>query len=78
MMESRQPPENELVYEHTSPGFYHAVTYGLVLDQLVRRVDPLHRSLDRFFLDEVATPLRLDVHPSIPKHIFHRCFSFPF
>lgn len=75
LMESRRPPAEELVYEHTGPAFYHAMTYGLVLDQLVRRVDPMHRSLAKFFIDEVAAPLRLDVHPSIPKHLFHRCVT---
>ena len=27
---------------------------GLYMDQLVRRVDPHHRSLDQFFAEEVA------------------------
>uniref|UniRef100_A0A915IRF4 Beta-lactamase-related domain-containing protein n=1 Tax=Romanomermis culicivorax TaxID=13658 RepID=A0A915IRF4_ROMCU len=35
---------------------YHAITFGFLIDQLVRRVDPQKRSLGRFFREEIAIP----------------------
>ena len=35
---------------------YHGITYGPLVDQLVRRIDPQQRSVGRFFRDEVAKP----------------------
>ena len=39
---------------------YHAITLGFYEAELLRRVDPLHRTIGQFFQDEIATPLRLD------------------
>ena len=39
---------------------YHAMTIGLYLQELIRRVDPAHRTLGRFFADEIAKPLQID------------------
>ena len=36
---------------------YHAQTLGWYESQLIRRVDPAHRSIGAFFADEVAAPL---------------------
>jgi CubicO group peptidase (beta-lactamase class C family) len=36
---------------------YHAVTFGLYVDQIVRRVDPNKRNVTQFFEDEIAKPL---------------------
>lgn len=51
---------------------YHTMTIGLYMQELLRRVDPAHRTLGRFFHDEIATPLHLDFHiglpPDIPDH----------
>ncbi|VDN01724.1 unnamed protein product [Thelazia callipaeda] len=33
---------------------YHAITYGWLVDQIVRRVDPKHRSIGTFFKQEIA------------------------
>src|SRR5215203_264499 len=38
---------------------YHAITLGFYEGELLRRIDPAHRSLGRFFHDEIATPLAL-------------------
>jgi len=38
---------------------YHAVTRGMYANELVRRVDPKHRTLGEFFRDEVAAPHNL-------------------
>lgn len=35
---------------------YHSLTYGWLIDQLLRRVDPKKRSLGHFFREEVAEP----------------------
>lgn len=36
---------------------YHALTYGWLAGELVRRVDPAHRSLGTFVADEIVRPL---------------------
>jgi CubicO group peptidase (beta-lactamase class C family) len=48
---------------------YHGITLGFYESELLRRIDPLHRSLGRFFQDEVATPLKLDVYIRLPEAI---------
>jgi CubicO group peptidase (beta-lactamase class C family) len=48
---------------------YHALTLGFYEGELVRRVDPCHRSLGQFFHDEIATPLGEDVYIGLPETI---------
>jgi CubicO group peptidase (beta-lactamase class C family) len=48
---------------------YHALTLGFYEGELLRRVDPQHRSLGQFFQDEIATPLGLDVYIRLPESI---------
>jgi CubicO group peptidase (beta-lactamase class C family) len=48
---------------------YHAITVGFYEGELLRRVDPGRRSLGRFFQDEIATPLGLDVYIRLPEDI---------
>ena len=48
---------------------YHAITLGFYEGELLRRVDPQHRSLGQFFQDEIATPLGLDVYIRLPESI---------
>ena len=48
---------------------YHALTLGFYEGELLRRVDPRHRSLGQFFHDEIATPLGLDVYIRLPETI---------
>jgi len=70
---------------------YHALTLGFYEGELLRRVDPAHRSLGRFFQDEIASPLGLDVYIRLPEEIpnarlatmappgpMKRLFGFPF
>src|SRR5262249_50310684 len=40
---------------------YHALTLGFYEGELLRRVDPGHRSLGRFFQEEIASTLGEDV-----------------
>ena len=48
---------------------YHAVTLGFYENELLRRIDPQHRSLGQFFQDEIATPLGLDFYIRLPASI---------
>jgi CubicO group peptidase (beta-lactamase class C family) len=48
---------------------YHAISLGFYEGELLRRVDPRHRSLGQFFQDEIATPLGLDVYIRLPESI---------
>ena len=48
---------------------YHAITLGFYEGELLRRVDPQHRSLGQFFQDEIATPLGLDFYIRLPEEI---------
>ncbi len=70
---------------------YHAITLGFYEAELLRRIDPQHRSLGQFFQDEIATPLGLDAYIRLPEKIptsrlatiaqpglFDIVFGFPF
>ena len=48
---------------------YHAVSLGFYEGELLRRIDPQHRSLGQFFQDEVATPLGLEFYIRLPDSI---------
>ena len=48
---------------------YHAITLGFYEGELLRRVDPRHRSLGQFFQDEIATPLGEDIFIRLPEEI---------
>lgn len=55
------PPGERQAYSMLALGFYEG--------ELVRRVDPEHRSLGRFFHDEVARPLGLDFYIRLPEAV---------
>jgi CubicO group peptidase (beta-lactamase class C family) len=48
---------------------YHAVTLGFYQSEILRRIDPQHRSLGQFFQDELAQPLGLDFYIRLPESI---------
>jgi CubicO group peptidase (beta-lactamase class C family) len=48
---------------------YHALTLGFYEGELLRRVDPQHRSLGQFFQEEIASPLALDVYIRLPEEV---------
>ena len=48
---------------------YHAISLGFYESELLRRVDPQHRSLGQFFQDEIAAPLGLDFYIRLPEEI---------
>jgi CubicO group peptidase (beta-lactamase class C family) len=48
---------------------YHGITLGFYESELLRRVDPEHRTLGQFFQAEIATPLGLDFYIRLPEEI---------
>ena len=48
---------------------YHGLTLGFYENELLRRIDPRHRSLGQFFQDEIASPLGLDLYIRLPEEI---------
>lgn len=48
---------------------YHALTLGFYEGELLRRLDPQHRSLGQFFQDEIASRLGEDVYIRLPEAI---------
>ncbi|KAK6016178.1 hypothetical protein OSTOST_18340 [Ostertagia ostertagi] len=46
---------------------YHAITYGWLVDQIVRRTDPKHRSIGVYFKEEIADKYNLDFHIGLPR-----------
>ena len=62
---ARQKP----AWEPGSCQAYHAITLGFYESELLRRVDPKHRSLGRFFHEEIAVPLDLDFYIGLPEDI---------
>jgi CubicO group peptidase (beta-lactamase class C family) len=62
---ARQRP----AWEPGSRTAYHAISLGFYQSELLRRVDPQHRTLGQFFQDEIATPLGLDFYIRLPESI---------
>lgn len=48
---------------------YHGITLGWYEGELIRRVDPQHRSLGAFFQDEVAGPLEIEFYIGLPREM---------
>ena len=46
---------------------YHAISLGFYEGELIRRVDPRHRTLGQVFADEIAAPLGLDFYIRLPE-----------
>jgi len=62
---ARQKPAHE-------PGtrqVYHGMTLGYYESELLRRVDPKHRSVGQYFQNEIAAPLGLDFYIRLPEEI---------
>ncbi len=51
---------------------YHGISLGWYEGELVRRVDPDSRTLGRFFAEEIAEPLGLQVHFGVPDDFERR------
>lgn len=48
---------------------YHGITIGFYESELLRRVDPEHRTIGRYFQEELADPLDLDFYIRLPGEI---------
>jgi CubicO group peptidase (beta-lactamase class C family) len=48
---------------------YHGLTLGFYEGELLRRVDPRHRTLGQFFQDEIAGPLGLEAYIRVPESL---------
>jgi CubicO group peptidase (beta-lactamase class C family) len=48
---------------------YHAISLGFYESELIRRVDPEHRSLGKVFDDEIRKPLGVDFYTRVPDSI---------
>jgi len=60
---ARQPRSADPRAEHT----YHAATFGWMCGELLRRVDG--RSIGRFFAEEIARPLDLEIWIGLPAEL---------
>jgi CubicO group peptidase (beta-lactamase class C family) len=65
MVLARQKP----AYEPGTQQVYHGITLGYYESELLRRVDPKHRSLGQYFQEEIAAPLELDFYIRLPEEI---------
>ena len=48
---------------------YHGLSLGWYEGELIRRVDPQHRTLGRFFAEEIAGPLELEFYFGLPAEV---------
>jgi CubicO group peptidase (beta-lactamase class C family) len=48
---------------------YHAISLGFYEGELLRRIDPQHRSLGQFFQDEIASRLGLEAYIRLPESV---------
>src|SRR5512132_3126963 len=46
---------------------YHAISLGFYESELVHRIDPEHRSLGRFFAEEIAEPVGVEFYIGLPE-----------
>ena len=51
---------------------YHALTYGFLAGELIRRVDPGHRTPGKFVADEIVKPLGVELWIGLPEDHEHR------
>ncbi|MBN1803075.1 MAG: beta-lactamase family protein [Candidatus Lokiarchaeota archaeon] len=48
---------------------YHALTLGWYESELIRKTDPQHRTMGKFFRDEIAKPLGLEFYIGLPDDV---------
>ncbi len=48
---------------------YHGITLGFYESELLRRVDPEHRTLGQYFQDEIAGPLGAEFYIRLPEEV---------
>jgi CubicO group peptidase (beta-lactamase class C family) len=57
------------VWEPGTKHGYHYLSLGLYEGELIRRTDPKHRSLGRFFQEDIASPLDLSFYIGLPPDV---------
>jgi len=65
MVLARQKP----AWEPGTRQGYHGMTLGYYESELLRRVDPGHRTVGQYFQEEIAAPLGLDFYIRLPESI---------
>jgi len=61
--------KQEPLWEPGTSHGYHTISLGWYESELLRRVDPKHRTVGRFFADEVAGPLGLEFYIGLPDDV---------
>ncbi|XP_072176682.1 beta-lactamase domain-containing protein 2-like [Diadema setosum] len=56
---------------------YHPVTFGPLTNELLRRVDPKHRTMGKFFAEEIGEPFGIDFHIGLPLEQNYRVARTP-
>lgn len=76
LQEMADPPKMSAKLEVQVPAWtpgtrhgYHGITLGWYEGELIRRTDPAGRSLGKFFADEIAGPLELDLYIGLPASV---------
>ncbi|UJR18413.1 hypothetical protein I4U23_005318 [Adineta vaga] len=64
--------QGQPVWKPGSTHGYHALTYGWLAGELVRRVDPKNRTLGEFIRDEIAKPLQIEFYVGLPSEQEYR------
>ncbi|KJH51327.1 beta-lactamase [Dictyocaulus viviparus] len=54
--------EEKPKYQPGTKTVYHVLTFGWLLDQIFCRIDPQHRTIGRFFREEIEEKHHVDVH----------------
>ena len=62
---ARQRP----IWEPGERQAYHAISLGFYESEIIRRVDPKHRTLGQVFDEEIAKPLGADFYICVPESI---------
>ncbi|CAI4232889.1 unnamed protein product [Auanema sp. JU1783] len=77
--DARDPHKMAQILENQSPRWipgsrigYHAVSYGWLVDQIIRRSDPLSRGSGQFWKEEIADKHGLDIHIGLPLELAWR------
>ncbi|KAI6193670.1 Beta-lactamase-related domain containing protein [Aphelenchoides besseyi] len=74
------PDEIARLFEEQKPNWipgeqvgYHAITFGWLIDQIIRRADPQHRSLGQFYREEIQAKIgNVDYHIGLPQSESYR------
>ncbi|VDM55929.1 unnamed protein product [Angiostrongylus costaricensis] len=55
-----------IAHIHTYTHIHHALSYGWLVDQIIRRTDIKHRGIGQFFKEEIADKHKLEFHFGLP------------